>query len=129
MRHHDHADDYRHPVQGSDDLPLFAAPSVAVATSEASAEKARPRVRDAHRIILALLTAHDALTCHEMRARTGWSGDFARPRLWELEGLQLVEKCDGKAGRPHITRATETGANATAYRLTATGRARVTEAA
>lgn len=38
----------------------------------------------------ALPPVDDALTCHEIRARTGWSGDFARPRLWELEGQQLV---------------------------------------
>ena len=112
-----------------DDLPMFAAPSVAVETSEKAADSVKGAVRDAHAIILALLTAHDALTCEEIRDRTQWSGDYARPRLWELEGLQLVEKCDGRQGRPLITRPTRRFRHATAYRLTDLGRQRVREAA
>lgn len=128
-RWHDADDVRRKPSSRVDDLPMFAAPSVAVDTSEQAAEKARPRAKDAHRVILALLTVHDALTCHEIRARTGWSGDFARPSLWELEGMGFLEKCDGKEGRPLVQRPTDTGSSATAYRLTPRGRSLVAEAA
>lgn len=128
-RHHSHADARPSLSQQLDGLPAFTAPSVAVETSEAAADSIRHTVRDAHAIILALLTAHDTLTDYEIRTRTGWKESYQRPRRWELEGEGFLEKCDGKAGRPHIKRPTDTGCMAVAYRLTALGRERVRTAA
>lgn len=128
-RWHD-ADDVRAtPTKIADDLPLFAAPSVAVDTSERAADSIRHTIKTAHAVILGLLTVRDTCTCEEIRGQTGWSGDYARPRLVELEGMQLIEKCDGKQGRPLVSRATSTGRQALAYRLTSTGRRRVEDAA
>ena len=119
------ADDVRAtPKTSADDLPLFARPSVAVATSEAAAESITTgTVRAAHRVVLALLLVHARLTCEEMRDRTAWTGDFCRPRLVELEGLQLIAKCDGKGGRDLVQRPTRRGRMATCYELTNNGRA------
>lgn len=134
MRHHDHADDWRPRAKPTLDqqlegLPAFAAPSVAVATSEAAAARVRPTVKDAHQIIIALLVVHGALTDHEIRSRTGWGESYGRPRRWELEGLGVLEKCDGKQGRPLLRRPTDTGSLAYCYQLTAKGRERAREGA
>ena len=106
---------------------MFAAPSVAVETSEGAAERVRPTARDAHRVILALLVVHEHLTDFEIRKRTAWGESYARPRRWELEGMGLVEKCDGEHGRPLVKRLTDTGSPAFAYRLTSLGRQRAQE--
>jgi len=124
MRHHAHDDDWRPRAKAVDDLPLFAAPSVAVATSEAAAARVRPTVKDAHQMIIALLIVHGALTDHEIRTRTGWSESYGRPRRWELEGMGVLEKCDGQHGRPLLRRPTDTGSLAYCYQLTAQGRER-----
>lgn len=106
----------------ADDLPLFVAPSVAVDTSEDAAEKVRPRVKDAHRVILALLVMHEYLACYEIEQRTGWEGNFTRPRLWELEGLQWIRKTG-------VKRPTPRGATARCYTLTPLGRLHAQRAA
>lgn len=125
---HPHADDYRPAPKVADDLPLFAAPSVPVATSEAAAESVRSGVRRSHDWVLALLYVRGPLTSEELRLALGWDGDYCRPRCWELEGMLMVEKCDGDAGRPKLERATQKGRMATCYQLTALGKQRVQEA-
>lgn len=127
-RRHSHADEFRAPRREPNDvLPLFAAPSVAVDTSERAADSIRHTLRDAHRVILALLVVHTRLTCEEIRQRTGWTGDYARPRLYELEGMGWVQKCDGKQGRDLVTRPTMTGRQAMCYELTALGQQKTWE--
>lgn len=121
--HTDEASARRRPAaEQVDGLPMFVAPSVGVSSSEAAAESVRGHVRAAHDIILALLLVHERLTCEEVRDRTGWSGDYARPRLWELEGMQQVRKCDGSRGADAVQRRTRTGRLAVCYELTTRGR-------
>lgn len=124
-RAHSHADEQtprrRTQAEQVGDLPMFAVPSVAVETSERAADSVRAHVRAAHDIIVALLVVHGRLTCEEVRQRTGWDGDYARPRLWELEGQQVIRKCDGQHGADLVQRRTRTGRMATCYELTAIG--------
>lgn len=107
--------------QAVEGLPMFAAPSVPVATSEDAAESVRGKVDAAHRLIRSLLRSRN-LSTPEFRMITGWEGDFARPRMWELEGMQHIEKCDGEQGRPLDQCPTRSGRTATRYRLTNLGR-------
>lgn len=101
---------------------MFDLPSVAVATSEDAAESVRGAAARARYTILLLLADHPS-AAFELARDGQWSGDFTRPRLRELEQRELIEKCDGKAGRPLGRVKTPSHNSAMMYQLTEKGRA------
>lgn len=94
--------------------------SVGVATSEAAAESLPPGWRSAtHRRIVTLLRLYGPLCCRELARRLDLGENTVRPRLCELEAGCVIEKCDGKQGRPLMTlKVAVRGRPMLAYRLT-----------
>lgn len=100
---------------------MFDAPSVAVETSEDAAERVRGATRQAHLAILWLLLDHQS-AAFEIARDAAWTGDYTRPRLWELMGRGLIERLDGKEGREKRKVKTPAGRLAFLYAITEKGR-------
>lgn len=107
--------DWRHrrPVA---ELPLFAAPSVPVDTSESAADAITPHVRWQHRLVCEALARTTAgLTRQEIETETRLDGNTIRPRVWELVTMGYVV-ATGKRAR------TTSGRQAKVLALTDLGR-------
>jgi DNA-binding MarR family transcriptional regulator len=102
-------------------LPLFGAtypnaPGFArdSQTSRAAAEAIAPKMRELHRLILAALANHGALTADEIADRLSRHVLTIRPRLTELKELGYVESA-------RITRPSAIGNSMRVMRLTQLG--------
>jgi hypothetical protein len=88
-------------------VPGFKEPT----TSREAAVSVKPRQKEAHAKILALLARYpEGLTADEIAAHCDWTEFFARPRVSELKRLKMIEPTGRR--RPNAS-----GANAKVWQL------------